>query len=332
MKTGIRWPIVLATLAGLGAALWAIGSIGLTGLVQAALRLGPSGFALFCAASLGLTLILGAAWLASMPGQPMRQLPLFAFARLAREGANDVLPFSQIGGLVVGARTLTSAGLPKARTYASMIVDLTTEMVSQVAFTLFGLITLGALLVEGPGLHRLGPIAWIGGAITLGITIALIFLQRPMLTLAVTLAGQLPSGAQIPIDRIREELDAIYRRRGHVAAAFFLNLAGWIVAALLAALALRLMGEPLPVWRVIALESLIFAIRGAAFLIPGAIGVQEAGYLLLAQTVGLDPQVAVALSLVKRARDVALGIPALLVWQALEVRPRRSAAPDIPPG
>jgi len=74
---------------------------------------------------------------------------------------------------------------------------------------------------------------------------------------------------------------------------------------------------------VIALESLIFALRGAAFVVPGAIGVQEAGYVLLGPLLGLDPQAAVALSLIKRARDVVIGLPSLVAWQAVEIGLRR---------
>jgi putative membrane protein len=329
MTDRIRWPIALATIAGLIAAIWAIGSVGLAALSHAALALGAGGFLLVCGVSLGLSTILGGAWLASMPGQPLRKLPLFTWARIVREGANDLLPFSQIGGLVVGARTLTGAGLPAARAYAAMIVDLTTEMASQLVFTLFGLIVLGSLLIEGEGLHTLGPAAWTGAGLTLAITAAFILLQRPMLTLAVALTGKLLPGAHVSLDRIRAELDAIYARHGAVAAAFLLNLAGWIFAGAIAALALWLMGASLPLWRVMALESLIFAIRGAAFLIPGAIGVQEAGYLLLAHAIGLDPQTAVALSLVKRARDVAIGLPALIVWQARQIKPGRIASGNL---
>jgi putative membrane protein len=326
-----RWPLALAILVGLAAALWAIGSVGLRALLHAALAMGIGGFLLLCLCSLGLYMILGGAWLASMPGQPLRRLPLFTFARLAREGANDLLPFSQVGGLVVGARTLTSAGIDTARVYAGMIVDLSTEMASQLVFTLFGLIMLGSLMVNG-GQRHVAPLAWIGGGLTLAIAVAFIVLQRPMLRLAVTLAGKLPSDAvQVSLDRVRGELDDIYRHVRAVGVAFLLNLAGWIAAAALAAMALRLMGDPLPLWRAIAMESLIFAVRGAAFLIPGAIGVQEAAYLLLAQAVGLDPQVAVALSLVKRARDVALGLPSLLLWQAREMRPKANCPAMAPP-
>ena len=319
MTGNLRLPIVLATIVGLAAALWAIGRVGLSALVDAGLALGVGGFLAVCVCTIGLMTILGGAWLAAMPGQPIARLPLFAWARTVREGANDLLPFSQIGGLVVGARTLTGAGLSAAQVYAAMIVDLSTEMASQIAFTLYGLAVLGSILLEGKQVHHVAPFAWAGLGLTLAITTALIVLQRPMLRLAVKLAGRMLPGAHVPLDQVVLELDAIYRRRGAVIFSFLINLAGWIAAGAIAALTLRLMGRPLPLWRVMALESLIFAIRGAAFLIPGAIGVQETGYLLLAQAMGLDPQAAVALSLVKRARDAAIGLPALIVWQARQI-------------
>jgi len=60
------------------------------------------------------------------------------------------------------------------------------------------------------------------------------------------------------------------------------------------------------------LESLGQAIRGAGFAIPGALGIQEGGYLLLAPVVGLQPGAAIALSLAKRSRELLLGLPGLL--------------------
>jgi len=35
---------------------------------------------------------------------------------------------------------------------------------------------------------------------------------------------------------------------------------------------------------------------------------------------GLPSETALALSILKRARDVAIGLPALIAWQALEAR------------
>ena len=49
------------------------------------------------------------------------------------------------------------------------------------------------------------------------------------------------------------------------------------------------------------------AIRGAAFLVPGAVGVQEGGYILLGNILGIPGEIALALSLIRRMRELALG-------------------------
>jgi hypothetical protein len=68
----------------------------------------------------------------------------------------------------------------------------------------------------------------------------------------------------------------------------------------------------------LALESLLYAIRTAAFVVPNAVGVQEGAYILLGAGFGLTPEMSLALSLLKRARDLVIGLPAIGVWQALE--------------
>jgi hypothetical protein len=47
-------------------------------------------------------------------------------------------------------------------------------------------------------------------------------------------------------------------------------------------------------------------------------GVQEGGYILLGNLLGIPGEIAFALSLVRRMRELALGIPALISWQLLE--------------
>jgi len=64
------------------------------------------------------------------------------------------------------------------------------------------------------------------------------------------------------------------------------------------------------------LESLGNAVRGAAFAVPGALGVQEGGFILLGSQLGLDAETSLALSLVKRFRELVFGLPGLVVWQA----------------
>jgi hypothetical protein len=95
-------------------------------------------------------------------------------------------------------------------------------------------------------------------------------------------------------------------------------LAAWIANSVQAWIALRFMGLDLGLGSVLAIESLVYAIRSVAFAVPNALGVQEGAYVMLGAAFGLTPETALALSLLKRARDLAIGVPALLVWQMSE--------------
>ena len=66
------------------------------------------------------------------------------------------------------------------------------------------------------------------------------------------------------------------------------------------------------------IESLVQAVRGAAFAIPGAFGAQEAGLILLCGMFEIPPDQALALSLIKRAADLVVGVPGLVSLQVLE--------------
>jgi uncharacterized membrane protein YbhN (UPF0104 family) len=81
-------------------------------------------------------------------------------------------------------------------------------------------------------------------------------------------------------------------------------------------LALHFLGHPIGFERALLLESLGQAVRTAAFVVPGALGIQEGGYLVLGTVLGLTPETALALSLAKRVREIVLGVPGLVVWQA----------------
>jgi hypothetical protein len=66
------------------------------------------------------------------------------------------------------------------------------------------------------------------------------------------------------------------------------------------------------------LESVVQGVRGAMFLVPGALGVQESGYLIVGNLLGIPGETALALSLIRRVRELIVGIPGLVVWQLLE--------------
>jgi putative membrane protein len=148
--------------------------------------------------------------------------------------------------------------------------------------------------------------------------------------LSQRLAASWLPGAAARTRPLLDAIDAIYAHRGGVAAGFFLHVAGWIASAIEAWIALRLMGVELGIAAVVTIESMLYAIRSVAFAVPNAVGVQEGAYVMLGAVFGLPPEMALALSLLKRGRDIVIGVPVLLGWQALEGGSlfRRRAAPD----
>ncbi|MGI4876311.1 MAG: lysylphosphatidylglycerol synthase domain-containing protein [Janthinobacterium lividum] len=314
----MRSVIFILTLVGLAGAAAIVGSIGVAPVLAAVRAIGVGGYVAYCLYTVVVLGLLGVAWRAVAPdGGALRD---YVWARTVREAATDVLPFSQIGGLIVGGRVLTARGVSGALAYASMTADLTTEMASQAVFTLFGVGLLALLLggaLDGGGVLLLA----LGGlGLTLVLLLAFTLGQQPMLALAARLGERLLPASVASLRGVHDTLAAIYRNRPGLLLSFAANLAAWLASGTGAWLALQLMGVDIGLVAVLAIESLIFTVRSVAFVVPGALGVQEGAYLLVAPLFGLDPQTAVALSLLKRARDLTIGVPALLVWQTLEGR------------
>ncbi len=129
-------------------------------------------------------------------------------------------------------------------------------------------------------------------------------------------------------EALDRELAAIYARRRALARTVLWLLAAWIAGAGEIWLSLHFLGHPVGWAEAIMIESMIQALRSAAFAIPGGLGVQEGGFIVLGSFVGLGAEVGLAMSLIRRVRELGFGIPALIAWQVAEgsraVRRQRS--------
>ena len=65
----------------------------------------------------------------------------------------------------------------------------------------------------------------------------------------------------------------------------------------------------------LVVETLGMAARSAGFAVPGALVVQEAGFMLAAGAAGLPPSLGLGLSLVKRIREIVVGLGGLALWR-----------------
>jgi uncharacterized membrane protein YbhN (UPF0104 family) len=84
--------------------------------------------------------------------------------------------------------------------------------------------------------------------------------------------------------------------------------------------ALRLFGHPVGAGVALILESMTQAMRHLAFVIPAGLGVQEAGLIIFGHALGISSELALAVSMAKRIREVLCGLPSLMSWQWLEGR------------
>jgi uncharacterized membrane protein YbhN (UPF0104 family) len=122
------------------------------------------------------------------------------------------------------------------------------------------------------------------------------------------------------MDVMQDELTGFYQRSRRLALGSAIHFLGWLGTGLVGWVAYRLLGADIDLGSVLAIEALLQVLLTAAFLVPGAIGVQEAGYASIGAAFGLPPELSLGVSLLRRARDLALGIPILLIWQILEAR------------
>ena len=310
--------IVIIAALGLALAFYLVMYVGLGAVFSAAAAVGWSGFAILCLYVLVPFLILGAAWYILLPGSPLPELRIFVWARTVRDSATDVLPFSQLGGIVIGARAAILHGISQPLSFASMMVDVTTEMLAQIAYIALGVAIFSARAPRTSFTLSLTTGLIIGLVLAAAAGVGFLVLQRYSQKMTAKITTRIFPGAIAATSAVTDALHAIYRSPLRVGVSVALHFAGWIASAIGAWIAFRLIGARVDLVAVLAIESLICATRSIAFLIPNALGVQEAAYAVLAPLFGVGAEIGLAVSLLKRARDIAVGVPVLLIWQTLE--------------
>ncbi|MEO8325272.1 MAG: lysylphosphatidylglycerol synthase domain-containing protein, partial [Nitrospirota bacterium] len=241
-----------------------------------------------------------------------------------REAVSRLLPVASIGGELVGIRLAMQRPLDGAAVAASVILEVLLTLINQYLFTAIGLVLLVTTMRNTPVVDTL----WWGLGVSVPVPIVLALLLRygsPFTHLArfteriLGTRHQLASflGNALNLD---EEIRGLYRRHRLLWAALAWQLAGMLVGSFETWLALELFGHPTTIWNAMILESMWLTIRHLAFFVPGALGVQETGLILIGSLLGLPADAAIALSLAKRMREIAIGLPALASWQWVEVR------------
>ena len=229
--------------------------------------------------------------------------------RWIREAVNSMLPVAQIGGNIAAVRLLGQAGLPIARAGAGTILDITAEAASQAIFTVAGIALLAVVVADRSWVPLLSG----GFALLVAGVAGFVLAQRfGLLRVIEAIAGKFGGDA---LRGLHEETMRLARHRRGLIVSTAWHLLAWAIGVGETYLALYAMGAAPALAAAFVIESLGMAARSVGFAVPGALGVQEAGFVAVAVLFGIPAETAIALSMVKRVREVTVGVGGLLAWQ-----------------
>jgi putative membrane protein len=202
----------------------------------------------------------------------------------------------------------------------TVLVDITVSVFIQTIFTLFGLTLL--ILVTGRT-NLLGP-TLIGAPVAILAVAGFYFVQRMGM---FRIFGAILSncardekwralvGKSGELDKA---LRKIYSRTGAVAACCVVTMISFVTGSAEVWIGLHAIGVPASFQNALILECVGQGIQTALCLVPGALGVREGGYVVVGGLLGIPGEAAFALALIRRVREMALGLPGLLAWQLVE--------------
>jgi glycosyltransferase 2 family protein len=320
MTGGVALFTALLVYQGFGEILRGVGAVGWALVLIVAIRL-----VALSIAGLGWGLVL----------RPVLRPPagLLVGLRIVREAINCLLPAAQIGGDLIGGRLLAHTGVAPGLAMAGILVDVLLQTVTQGVFALIGLAVLWFGFGDGPVVRELGwgvvaAVPALGGFFMAQRFGLFVLVDRSLAALRQVWPGL---GLERPLD-LQPALRHLYAAPAALGLAALVHLLAWLIGTAEAWVALSRMGNAPSLAEALVLESLGQAVRSAGFAVPGALGIQEGGFILLGSLFGLGPAQAVALSLVKRLPDLAIGLPGLFYWQGLEAARLRlvTTAPSPP--
>jgi putative membrane protein len=285
---------------------------GMEPVLRALAALKISGLAIITLLHLPIVALMGLAWW--FVGRPAR-LGAFVAARLARDAVAEALPFSQIGGFVGGVRMLVLMGSQALDASLALFADLLAEFGAKLLYTLAGLLVLAWLLPHA-SLLRPFSLALAAGFLATGLLV----LFRGHFRAALNRLTLWAARKTLPAGDFAERDFARVFTRAHILPSLALHAICWLLGAGEAWITLRLMGVDASLGQALVIDSLGTAFRTLGFLVPGALGIQEAGYVIVCALFGITPAGAIAFSLARRARDLLIGLAGLGLWQALEIR------------
>ena len=248
MKTGV----IITALLGLTLAVWLLLHVGIGAVFGAIGEVGIGGFILVCLYGFVVVTMMGTGWFALMPDHHLRNLVTCVIGRQTRDSAGDILPFSQFGGMVIGARALILRGIAAPLAFASLVTDVTTELMAQIVFIAIGIALcfteLRASSTMAPYVNSL----MLGTLLLVPGIVGFIILQQRGGAFAERLAARFLPTALKQTAAFHEALKTMYASPARLAASSTIHLLSWLSSGIAIWISVRLMGGHLSIFSAVA--------------------------------------------------------------------------------
>ena len=233
--------------------------------------------------------------------------------RWCGEAVNQVVPSGYVGGEAVKALILRRDGAPELEATSSVVVGKTLQSLAQAGFIALGSWCALAYLPAESGARTGMMAAMAGSAVVVG---GLFWVQsRGLFGSAGSILGRIPGlsaswlGWEAQARRLDGLISGYYREyRGRFAASAGLFFGGWVFDCVELLLVADLMGVEMDLRMALAIESFIGVSKAIGFFVPGALGVQETGVVLLFRLFGLPEPEAMSYALIRRGREMVFAM------------------------
>jgi uncharacterized protein (TIRG00374 family) len=282
-------------------------------IYDAAAQLGPIALLVMLIPSIIMYAIEAYGWKVTL-GPSAKDIPFWRILaiRTAGEVVNMTTPTAYVGGEPLKAYLLKKHDVPMVEGLASVIIAKTTMTIAEVLFILLG-IALGVWLLGGnDSSGQTVAAAFLSVGLLAFGTAAFVFVQRQGLftwlleflrKIGLKIGYLEARGEQLrSLDRTILEFYTYNRPAFYSSTGLF--FLGWMAEALEVYVIISYLGGPAMALSAISIGALSVFIKGGTFFIPGSLGAQDGGNLLLLTAFGYSEVTGITFALLRRFREL----------------------------
>lgn len=244
--------------------------------------------------------------------EAVRPVPFLSLYRIrwCGEAVNNVVPSAYVGGEAVKVYLLRKLGVDPRDATASVIVGRTLQTLTQVIFIALGAAAFLSIARTSPAVRR--GMMVVMAASTLAVVLLFWLQTHGLFAVVYSILDRLgirfasTEANRSHLLEVDRQVVSFYRHeRSRFLGSACGYLGGWLLDTTDILLVSWLVGMPISWPQALAIESFVGVAKILGIFVPGALGVQESGIVLVCRLAGLPDALGLAYAIIRRGREVA---------------------------